>query len=85
MLCLDVTVTVKVAPADYESDNEDGQGDFNIVKNPQTGLIGTRQYSGQGASTDILVASARAYVAAINRLLGADAPRRRKNANPLEG
>jgi len=54
------------------------------VKNPQTGMIGTRQYSGQGASTDILVASARAYVAAINRLLGADAPRRRKNANPLE-
>ncbi|RQM30050.1 hypothetical protein B5M09_012494 [Aphanomyces astaci] len=39
--------------------------------NPQTGVSRRRQYVGHGANTDILVASATAYVNAVNRVLGA--------------
>ncbi|CAK4086308.1 unnamed protein product [Aphanomyces euteiches] len=38
--------------------------------NPQTGVSRRRQYVGHGANTDILVASASAYVNAVNRVLG---------------
>ena len=37
--------------------------------NPQTGRQFVRTYSGRGASTDVVVASARAYVSALNKLL----------------
>ena len=38
-----------------------------ILTNPQTGELTARQFSGQGADADIIVASARAYLGAINR------------------
>jgi 2-isopropylmalate synthase len=39
--------------------------------NPQTNLPFARTYSGHGASTDIVVASARAYISALNKMLAA--------------
>ena len=50
-----------------EADN----GEPNMVVNPQTGHAFVRSYSGHGASTDIVVASARAYVSALNKLIAA--------------
>jgi len=39
--------------------------------NPQTNQPFARTYSGHGASTDIVVASARAYISALNKMLAA--------------
>jgi 2-isopropylmalate synthase len=39
--------------------------------NPQTNMPFARTYSGHGASTDIVVASARAYISALNKMLAA--------------
>jgi 2-isopropylmalate synthase len=39
--------------------------------NPQTGQSVARTYSGHGASTDIVVAAARAYLSALNKMLAA--------------
>jgi 2-isopropylmalate synthase len=39
--------------------------------NPQTNMMFARTYSGHGASTDIVVASARAYLSALNKMLAA--------------
>ena len=39
--------------------------------NPQTGESFVRTFSGHGASTDIVVSSARAYLSALNKLLAA--------------
>merc|ERR1712113_997075 len=72
-------VTVKLSRHDYDSD--DGLDTDDTVRHPQTGAFSSRVYTGQGASTDILVASAKAYLAAVNRLMGADAPRRRKDSS----
>ncbi|MFK7802906.1 MAG: 2-isopropylmalate synthase [Anaerolineae bacterium] len=44
-------------------------GDSKVRVNPQTGRSRVRSYSGHGASTDIVVASARAYVSALNKML----------------
>ncbi len=49
---------------------EDGNG---YTTNPQTGAQVIRTYSGHGASTDIIVASARAYMSALNKMLAARA------------
>ncbi len=46
---------------------QDGNG--HEVVNPQSGTFSTRTFGGHGADTDIIVASARAYLAAINKLL----------------
>jgi len=46
-----------------------GDGEYGM--NPQTNEIFARTFSGHGASTDIVVASARAYLSALNRLLAA--------------
>lgn len=54
-------VTIRIQP-------EDGKG---YTTNPQTGAQVTRTYSGHGASTDIIVASARAYMSALNKMLSA--------------
>lgn len=43
--------------------------DTEYFINPQTGNQFVRSYSGHGASTDIVVASARAYVSALNKLI----------------
>lgn len=51
-------VLVRISP-----DDEDEE----ILTNPQTGEEYSRQFTGQGADCDIIVASARAYLAAINR------------------
>jgi 2-isopropylmalate synthase len=55
-------VTIRIQP-----DN----GDNNHGFNPQTGQSIVRTFSGHGASTDIIVASARAYLSALNRMLAA--------------
>ena len=54
-------VTIRVQPTNGES----GNGKVN----PQTGIARQRTFSGHGANTDILVASARAYMSALNKLL----------------
>jgi 2-isopropylmalate synthase len=54
-------VTIRIQP-------ENGQG---YTTNPQTGAQVVRTYSGHGASTDIVVASARAYMSALNKMLTA--------------
>jgi 2-isopropylmalate synthase len=52
-------VTIRIQP-------ENGQ---DYATNPQTGQQVVRTYSGHGASTDIVVASARAYMSALNKML----------------
>jgi 2-isopropylmalate synthase len=54
-------VTIRIQP-------ENGDG---YTTNPQTGAQVARTYSGHGASTDIIVASARAYMSALNKMLSA--------------
>ncbi|WP_420644685.1 2-isopropylmalate synthase [Candidatus Leptofilum sp.] len=46
-------------------------GDSNYGLNPQTSQHYARTFSGHGASTDIVVASARAYLSALNKMLAA--------------
>jgi 2-isopropylmalate synthase len=53
-------VTIRIQPADEDQDQS---------LNPQTGEAVVRTFSGRGVSTDIIVASARAYVNALNRLI----------------
>lgn len=55
-------VTIRVQPKN---------GDDDYATHPQTGQSTTRTYSGHGASTDIIVASARAYMSALNKMLTA--------------
>jgi 2-isopropylmalate synthase len=64
-------VTIRLQP-----DN----GDSNHTFNPQTGHPFVRTYSGHGASTDIIVASARAYLSALNKMLAA----RQEQASSIE-
>jgi 2-isopropylmalate synthase len=64
-------VTIRVQP-------HNGEGDR--VYNPQTGRPVIRTFSGHGASTDIIVASARAYLSALNKMLSA----REEQASILE-
>jgi 2-isopropylmalate synthase len=52
-------VTIRIQP-------ENGHG---YTTNLQTGAQVVRTYSGHGASTDIIVASARAYMSALNKML----------------
>ena len=54
-------VTIRIQP-------ENGSG---FTTNLQTGVQVARTFSGHGASTDILVASARAYMSALNKMLSA--------------
>jgi 2-isopropylmalate synthase len=46
-------------------------GDREMGFNPQTNQSFIRTFSGHGASTDIVVASARAYLSALNKMLAA--------------
>lgn len=52
-------VTIRIQPESAE----------DYTTNPQTGAQVTRTFSGHGASTDIIVASARAYMSALNKML----------------
>jgi 2-isopropylmalate synthase len=55
-------VTIRIQPHN---------GDDDYAFNPQTGQPFIRTFSGHGASTDIIVASARAYMSALNKMLAA--------------
>jgi 2-isopropylmalate synthase len=54
-------VTIRIEP-------ENGQ---DYITNPQTGAHVLRTFSGHGASTDVIVASARAYMSALNKMIAA--------------
>lgn len=54
--------TIRIQPID---------DDTTYGFNPQTSQPYSRTYSGHGASTDIVVASARAYISALNKMLAA--------------
>jgi 2-isopropylmalate synthase len=54
--------TIRIQP-------HNGEQDYRV--NPQTDQPYARTFSGHGASTDIIVASARAYISALNKLLAA--------------
>ncbi len=55
-------VTIRIQPKNGESE---------YSTHPQTGVQVARTFSGHGASTDIIVASARAYMSALNKLISA--------------
>ncbi|MFQ5575611.1 MAG: 2-isopropylmalate synthase [Anaerolineae bacterium] len=55
-------VTIRIQPHN---------GGSSSRTNPQTGAQNIRTFSGHGASTDIIVASARAYMSALNKMLAA--------------
>jgi 2-isopropylmalate synthase len=55
--------TIRIQPDDNDEDN------YRV--NPQTNQPFARTFSGHGASTDIVVASARAYLSALNKMLAA--------------
>ena len=66
-------VTIRIQPGDQE---------FEAGVNLQTGASYVRTFSGHGASPDIIVASARAYLSALNKLLAfRDSHRARANHN----
>ena len=46
-----------------------GEREYSL--NPQTNQPFVRSFSGHGASTDIVVASARAYLSALNKMIAA--------------
>eukprot|EP00512_Aurantiochytrium_limacinum_P003489 CAMPEP_0171498040 /NCGR_PEP_ID=MMETSP0958-20121227/7620_1 /TAXON_ID=87120 /ORGANISM="Aurantiochytrium limacinum, Strain ATCCMYA-1381" /LENGTH=597 /DNA_ID=CAMNT_0012032377 /DNA_START=101 /DNA_END=1894 /DNA_ORIENTATION=+ len=61
---------------DYESPEKsrrlqrtDSGIDAGEFKNPQTGSVTSRSFTGHGADTDILVASAKSYLSALNRMI----------------
>jgi 2-isopropylmalate synthase len=54
--------TIRIQP-------HNGEREYGL--NPQTNLRVARTFSGHGASTDIVVASARAYLSALNKMLAA--------------
>lgn len=60
-------VTIRIQPLNGEREH---------AVNPQTDRAYVRTFSGHGASTDIIVASARAYLSALNKLLAAREGRR---------
>ena len=71
-------VTTKLQTAEGTEANDDlsrklvrtnSGADFTEFKNPQTGLISARTFVGNGVDSDILVASAKSYVSALNRLV----------------
>jgi 2-isopropylmalate synthase len=65
-------VTIRIQPHNGENDNP--------AFHPQTGAFYARTFSGHGASTDIIVASARAYISALNKMLAA----REEKASTIE-
>lgn len=69
-------------PADYP-----GHQGVRVLEDP-TGFVGVVKtnakaatYTGTGTSTDIIVASARAYITALNRMLDADSKRASRTSN----
>ncbi|CAI5744543.1 unnamed protein product [Peronospora destructor] len=62
-------VTVRV----QEDKEEEEKTEDEKLVNAQTGVTRDRQFVGHGANTDILVASATAYVNAVNRMMASQA------------
>jgi len=68
-------VTTKLEFVDDHSDarkkltRTDSGVDTSEFKNPQTGEISSRSFTGHGADTDILVASAKSYLSALNKMI----------------
>jgi hypothetical protein len=60
-------------------------GSAEQIVNLQTGDAYTRTFSGHGASTDIIVASARAYMGALNKMIAARAERKVNGGDPANG
>ncbi len=58
-----------VAEATIRIQPYNGKSQYGL--NPQTSQRMLRTFSGHGASTDIVVASARAYLSALNKMLAA--------------
>ncbi len=71
-------VSVRVRPIG-DGDDEGASGPQKL--NPQDGQSRARAYHGHGAETDIIVASAKAYLASLNRLMSA---RERQSARAAE-
>jgi 2-isopropylmalate synthase len=70
-------VTIRIQPHNGEREE---------IFNPQTGQSFVRTFSGHGADNDIIVASARAYMSALNKLLAAREERKsneRETANAV--
>jgi len=57
-------------------------GSIHQRTSPQNGMVRTRTFGGYGADTDIIVASAKAYLAALNKLLIATGKYRGKVSPP---
>lgn len=53
----------------YRTKRPEGDEDTTATKNPQTGRMAPRFFIGHGAATDILVASARAYIQSLNKII----------------
>ena len=63
----------------------DSAASWAEFKNPQTGVVKTRQFTGIGADVDIIVASAKAYINALNRMLGHEEMEKRRLERRLTG
>ncbi|GBG33841.1 2-isopropylmalate synthase [Hondaea fermentalgiana] len=76
---------------DYESPEKsrrlqrtDSGIDAGEFKNPQTGSVTNRNFTGHGADTDILVASAKSYLSALNRMISHKKQISMQQTPPLE-
>jgi 2-isopropylmalate synthase len=76
-------VTIRVEPTGDMVGNGYGEAGAGYALNPQTGLRPRRRtYSGHGADMDIIVASAKAYMSALNKMLAEYAEK--TNAREIE-
>ena len=63
------TTRVQIAPTEATNQTAAGSGGGGVV-NAQTGAVMSRTFSGSGTDEDIVCSSTRAYVSALNKLLG---------------
>jgi 2-isopropylmalate synthase len=66
------------------SPREGGPNDIPSIHS-QFGLVKNRKFSGSGSDTDIITASARAYVSSVNKLLSWNARRAERNDEEANG
>jgi hypothetical protein len=64
--------------------SERGPNDIPSIHS-QHGLCKNRKFSGSGSDTDIITASARAYVSSVNKLLSWNARRAQRNDEEANG
>lgn len=65
-------VTVRLEPISVDENPiplEKDDDIADVVVHAQTGMVSNRQFSGRGTDTDIVVASATAYLNAVNRMV----------------